>query len=189
MSVTRTEAEEALEAIESMVKKTRHSIARESFYVTLIITGIVWFIGFTCTQFLPAEIVGYIWIGLSILGSALGAFLGIRRSKRIRSPLTASVARRVLIFWLLLVCYGIVIIAIAKPTDGKQATIMVILFIMLGQLATGLLFSFFLFWWVLPITALALTGYYLLPDIFYLWMAILGGGGMIAFGLYIRFRW
>jgi hypothetical protein len=29
----------------------------------------------------------------------------------------------------------------------------------------------------------------LLPGIFYLWMAILGGGGMIALGLYIRARW
>ena len=56
-------------------------------------------------------------------------------------------------------------------------------------LAMGLLFSFSSVWWALPITALALAGYFLLPGIFYLWMAILGGGGMIALGLYIRFRW
>ena len=65
----------------------------------------------------------------------------------------------------------------------------IILFIMLGQLAMGLLFSFSSIWWALPITALALVGYFLLPGIFYLWMAILGGGGMIALGLYIRSRW
>jgi len=53
----------------------------------------------------------------------------------------------------------------------------------------GLLFSFSTVWWTLPITALALVGYFLLPDIFYLWMAILGGGGMIALGVYIRSRW
>jgi hypothetical protein len=39
------------------------------------------------------------------------------------------------------------------------------------------------------ITALALVGYFLLPGIFNLWMAILGGGGMIVLGLYIRSRW
>jgi len=189
MDISPTEAEETLAAIQTVARKTRNSIASGAFYVTLIITGIAWLIGFTCTQFLPPEIVGYVWTGLSILGSVLGTVLGIRRGKRVRSPLTAPIAKRVITFWLLLVCYGITVIAIAKPTDGKQATIMVILFIMLGQLATGLLFSFFLFWWVLPITALALIGYFLLPDIFYLWMAILGGGGMIAFGLYIRYRW
>ena len=53
----------------------------------------------------------------------------------------------------------------------------------------GLLFSFSMVWWTLPITVLALVGYFLLPDFFYLWMSILGGGGMIALGLYIRFRW
>jgi hypothetical protein len=60
---------------------------------------------------------------------------------------------------------------------------------MLGQLAMGLLFSFSSVWWALPITFLALAGYFLLPGIFYLWMALLGGGGMIILGLYIRFRW
>ena len=44
-------------------------------------------------------------------------------------------------------------------------------------------------WPSIVITALALIGYFLLPGIFYLWMAILGGGGMIALGLYIRSRW
>ena len=68
-------------------------------------------------------------------------------------------------------------------------TMFVILFIMLGQLAMGLLFSFSSVWWALPVTALALAGYFLMPDIFYLWVAILGGGGMIALGLYIRSRW
>jgi hypothetical protein len=189
MNVSPTEAEEALADIQTVARKTRHSIFGEPFYVILFITGIAWLIGFTCTQFLPQEIIGYIWTGLSILGSILGTVLGIRRGKRVHSPLTVPIAKRVITSWLLLICYGVATIAIAKPTDGKQTTMLVILFIMLGWLATGLLFSFFLFWWVLPVTALSLIGYFLLPDIFYLWMAILGGGGMIAFGLYIRFRW
>jgi hypothetical protein len=66
---------------------------------------------------------------------------------------------------------------------------LIILFIMVGQFAMGLLFSFSSTWWALPITALALAGYFLLPGFFYLWMAVLGGGGMIVLGLYIRWRW
>ena len=65
----------------------------------------------------------------------------------------------------------------------------IILFIMIGQMAMGLMLSFSATWWALPITALALAGYLLLPDFFYLWMAILVGGGMIALGLYIHSRW
>ena len=110
-------------------------------------------------------------------------------SGRVHNPSFNATAKRAGIFWLLLILYGIAAIAIAGPKDGKQATMLIILFIMLGQLAMGLLLSFSATWWALPITALALAGYFLLPDFFYLWMGVLVGGGMIALGLYIRSRW
>jgi hypothetical protein len=184
MNVSPSEAEEALAAIQSMAQKTRRSIASSGAYITLIATGIVWLIGF-----MRGAIVVYIWVGMSILGSILGIVLGVRMGKRVRSPATIPMKRRVGLFWLLLVLYGIAVIAITQPTDGKQVTMPVILFVLLGQMAMGLLFSFSSVWWALPITALALVGYFLLPGIFYLWMSLLGGGGMIALGLYIRSRW
>jgi hypothetical protein len=189
MNVSPSEAEEALAAIQAMAQRTRRSIASGGTYITLIVTGIVWLVGFTCTQFLQGPIVAYIWAALSILGGTLATVLGLRVGRRVRSPATAPVAKRVGLFWLLLVFYGIAAVAIARPTDGRQVTMLVILFIMLGQVAMGLLFSFSSVWWALPITALALVGYFLLPGFFYLWMALLGGGGMIVLGLYIRSRW
>ena len=189
MDISPNEAEEALADIQKVTQKTRHSIASGGTYITLIITGFIWLVGFTCTQYLPAEIVGYIWAGLSILGVILGTVLGIRMGRRVRSPVTVPTVKRVVLFWVFLAFYGIAAITVARPTDGKQATMLVILFIMLGQLAMGLLFSFSSVWWALPITALALAGYFLLPDIYYLWMAVLVGGSMIALGLYIRLRW
>jgi hypothetical protein len=188
MNISSTEAEENLAAIQIMMQKTRHSIASGGTYITLIVTGVVWLFGFLSTQFVP-EISGYVWTVGSILGTILGTVLGFRMGKRVRSPSTAPTAKRIGLFWLLLVFYGIATIAVARPTDGKQATIFIVLFIMLGQLAMGLLFSFSSVWWALPITALALVGYFLLPGIFYLWMAVLGGGGMIALGFYIRYKW
>jgi hypothetical protein len=189
MNISPNEAEEALAAVKKVTQKTRHSIASSGAYISLIITGIVWLVGYTCTQFLSGEIVIFTWIGLSILGGTLATVLGIRTGKHVRSPSTAATAKRIGFFWLLLVLYGIAAITIVRPTDGKQMTMLIILFIMVGQMAMGLLLSFSSVWWTLPITALALAGYFLLPDIFYLWMAILGGGGMIVLGLYIRSRW
>ena len=66
---------------------------------------------------------------------------------------------------------------------------MVACFPLIGQLSMGMLISFSSVWWALPITALALVGYFLLPGLFYLWMGVLVGGGMIALGLYIHARW
>ena len=189
MNISPNEAEEALAAIQKMTKKTRHSIASSGAYIFLVITGIIWLFGFLSTQFLSGEIVGFIWTGLSLLGSAVAILLGTRMGKHVRSPSVNASAKRAVIFWLLLVFYAIAAIAVARPTDGKQVTIFIILFTMVGQSAMGLLLSFSSTWWALPITALALVGYFLLPGFFYLWMGVLGGGGMIILGLYIRYRW
>ncbi len=189
MNISPDKAEEALQAIQRMTHKTRHAITSGGTYITLIVTGAVWLIGFIGTQFLPREISGLLWAGLSLLGTFLGILLGHRMGGRLRSPATAAMVKRVALFWLLLICFALAVIAVAWPLEGKQATMLVILFIMLGQMAMGLLFSFSSVWWTLPITALALVGYFLFPGIFYLWMGILGGGGMIALGLYIHSRW
>jgi hypothetical protein len=189
MNISPTEAEEALEVIQSVANKTRRSIAEGGTYITLIITGVVWLIGFMATQFLPYDVVGYIWTGLCVLGTILGYVLGSQRGKRLRSPDASLIIKRVGIFWLLLILFGISTIVITRPADGKQAVMLIVLFIMLGQMSMGLIFSFSSVWWTLPITALALIGYFLFPDIYYLWMSILGGGGMIVYGLYIRSRW
>ncbi len=189
MNISPDEAEEALAAIQKVMQKTRHSIAKSGAYIFLIVTGAVWLTGFLATQFLTGAIVAYIWLGASLLGSAVATFFGIRSGPRVRGPSMNVSARRAITFWLLLVLYAVSAIAIARPTDGKQVTMFIVLFIMIGQLSMGLLLSFSSVWWALPITALALAGYFLLPNIFYLWMGLLVGGGMIILGLYIHSRW
>ncbi len=92
-------------------------------------------------------------------------------------------------FWLLLVFFCIATIA-HRPTHGRETGDHVHHPVHHARPAVhGPAALFLAVWWAVPITALALAGYFLLPDIFYLWMAILGGGGMIALGLYIRSRW
>jgi hypothetical protein len=189
MNISPTEAEEALAAIQAMTQKTRQSIASSGAHVSLIVTGAVWLIGFICNQFLSGQILSYIWIGLSILGGTVATILGIRSSKHVRNPSAGATAKRVSLIWLLLVVYCIAAIAVAYPIDGKQLTMFIVLFVLIGWMAMGLLLSFSSFWPGLLIIAMALAGYFLLPDFFYLWMGILVGGGMIALGLYIRFRW
>lgn len=189
MNLSPDEAEEALLAIQKVTQKTRRSIANSGAPIFLTLTGIIWLVGFLATQFLTGAIVAYIWIGMSVLGSLLSIPLGLRTGRRVRGPSTAAYTKRIGLFWLFLVLYGIAFIAVAQPTDGKQMTMFIVLLVMLGQLSMGMLLSFSSFWWALPITALALLGYFLLPGIFYLWMGVLVGGGMIALGLYIYLRW
>ena len=72
---------------------------------------------------------------------------------------------------------------------GLVAVSLLVLFVMVGWNSMSLLLSFTSVWPGLILTALALVGYFLLPGLFNLWMAVLGGGGMITLGLYISLRW
>ena len=189
MNISPSEAEEALAAIQTMTQKTRQSIASGSAYVSLIITGVVWLIGFTATQFLTPPLIVWIWIVTSIVGSALATFIGIRAGKRIRIASSAVTGKRIATFWVLLILFAAAIIAVAHPTDGKQITLLIILLAMIGQMGMGLLLSFSATWWTVPVAAVALIGYFFALDWFFLWMGLLGGGTMIILGLYIRLRW
>lgn len=189
MDISPDEAEEALADIQKISQKTRRSIASSGVHISLIATGIVWLGGFMSTQFLTGDILIYIWIGLSLLGSISGTLLGMRSGKRVRSPSTAATAKRIGLIWLLLAIYCAAAIAVAWPMEGKQITTTVILFVLISWLVMGSLLSITSIWPGLIIIALVLAGYFLLPAIFYLWIAILGGGGMIILGLYIRSRW
>jgi hypothetical protein len=128
-------------------------------------------------------------MGLDVLGGVLSAVVGARMNRRVRSPSAASSGKRIAWFWLLLFFYCVAAIYVAWPVDGMKIAMFITLFVMIGWMAMGLLLSFVSIKWGLAITALALIGYFLLPDFFYLLMAILGGGGMIALGIYIRYRW
>jgi hypothetical protein len=189
MNISPTEAEEALAAIQAMMKKTRRAISSSGAYGFLIVWGVVWILGFLSSQFLPGEIGGTIWIVVDILGGILSAVIGVRMGTHVRSPSTTTSGKRIGIFWFLLFFYVAAAIWVAWPVDGKQLAMFIILFVMVGWVAMGLLLSFASVQTGLVITALALIGYFLLPGIFYLWMAVLGGGGMISLGLYIRSRW
>jgi hypothetical protein len=189
MNISPTEAEEALNAIQTMMQKTRRAISSSGAYKFMILWGFIWLLGFLNSQFLPNKIVGFVWMGLDILGGILSAVIGVRMNRAVRTSTSSISGKRIAFFWLLLFIYCVIALAITWPLDGKQLAMFIILFITIGWVAMGLLLSFVSAWWGLALLALSLIGYFLLPGIFYLWMAFLGGGGMIALGVYIRLRW
>lgn len=189
MDLSPREAQEALAVVQNMMDKTRRAISSTGAYLFLIIWGFVWLFGFSANHFLTGEAVGYSWMVLDTLGGALSVLMGIRLGKKFRSASINKTGKNIGYFWLLLFVYCGILLLVTSPGDMKMGSLIIILFVMIGWIAMGLLLSATSIWWGLAITALALVGYYLLPDIFFLWMAVLGGGGMIALGFYIRSRW
>ncbi|MDK2982363.1 MAG: hypothetical protein PWQ55_2710 [Chloroflexota bacterium] len=189
MNISPTEAEEALAAVQKMTRRTRHALSTSGAYIFLIYTGMIWLAGFLANQFLPEQQAALVWAAASLLGSALSIASGLRMSRRVQGPLTGTYGRRIGLFWGFLALFCLGVIAAVQPIDGKQLTLVIILFVLVGQCAMSLVFSFSYGWWALPVGALALGGYFLIPQYFYLWMAVLVGAPMIVLGLVIRRKW
>lgn len=189
MNISPSEAEEALAAIQAIMQKTRRSIASSGAYNFLILWGIIWLVGFLNSQFLPNQTASFVWMGLDILGGIISVVIGVRLNRGIRTSMPTTTGRRIGLFWLLLFLFCIAAVAVVWPIDGKQFAMFIIFFVTLGWISMGLLLSFASAWWGLGLIGLSLIGYFLFYDFFYLWMAILGGGGMIALGIYVRNRW
>ena len=189
MNITPTEAEDALAAIQSMVHKTRRAISGSGAYAFMVIWGAVWLIGFLGNQFLPEEWIGWNWLIIDTLGGIASWVIGARMNRVLRSASSLTTGRRIGLFWLLVIVYAAIAIAVAWPVGTLEVAMYIVLFVMLGLLAMSLLLSLISLRPTLVITGVAVAAYFLLPAYFHLIMGILCGGGLIVFGLYIRNRW
>ena len=87
MDVSPIEAEQALAAVNTVMQKTRHSMASSGAYTFLILTGAVWLLGFVATQFLPGPIVAYIWTALSLLACVVSIpWIEVPSTSKMASP-------------------------------------------------------------------------------------------------------
>ncbi len=60
---------------------------------------------------------------------------------------------------------------------------------MFAYILIGLWLDRFFIWLGALVTVATVVGYYFIGEYFYLWMAVCGGGALIASGLFIRKNW
>lgn len=185
MDVTPQEARQSLADIEAIMRQTRRSVAFSGAPYYLMLWGAIWFLGNVAEQFLSGTQAGYVWLALDSVGLVVSVLIGYRVGSRIRTP----VGPRIGLFWLALLIYGVVLVLIVQPDTANQTNLMISLLAMFGYVVTGLWIGGRLALLGLVVTVLALVGYFAWPAYFSLWMAVVGGGGLFATGLYILRAW
>ena len=165
----RNEAHESLEIVRQATELTRQAVARAGTGYMLIIWGIVWLVG------------GYLWLVLDVFG-IVGTAVVILKS---RSQVRSTHGKKIGIFWLILFVYGALIFWIAGPIQGDNYLLFITILVSFGYVVMGLWFSPPLLYIGLSITALALVGWQLIPAYLGAWLALVGGGGLIASGIFI----
>jgi hypothetical protein len=191
--ITKEEAQASLEEIDRIILLTRRGIARAGTAPIVIMWGIIWMIGFAGVQFFP-EHTNKLWTALDVIGIS-GSFLSGFWSRK--SPIKSPYHGKIGLSWLLLFAFGVIWLCLLAPWQGSHAavrlgrqmaaywsTVPMFAYIIMGLW----LDRFFLVLGTL-VTLATLAGYYFITDTFFLWMAVVGGGSLVAGGVFIRKYW
>ena len=120
------------------------------------------------------------------VGGLLSMVAGFTQSRRIRLPVNAR------FLGVLAALLGFA--ALFPFVLGAQPTVRAVyayvcLVAMQAYVVAGLWTDTYLLWAGLLVTVLVLAGVVLFPAIFWIWMAVCGGGTLIATGFYVRHGW
>ncbi len=170
-----------LRAIRQIMERTRRAGDAHGGWF-MILWGAIWFVGFLGSQFLQGQISGWVWLGLDVVGMAGSVALGARMSHRgaAHSPLWRPVA-----YWLVAVIgFDFLLIWLLGLTTVREGSLVLLLTIAL----TYFQFGIFSTWKVSAvgagIGALTVLSVVIVPDYFFLAMAVLGGGLLAGSGFW-----
>ena len=181
MPLTPTEAADALRDIDQMEQRSSTVRGYQKASPYLILWGFIWLIGYSLSYARPQW--GIAWAVLSVIG-VIGSFVV---GMRLRSEGNRGGGWRYGATFLAVFFFITALFAIMPPRQPMQVgaffPILVALFYSLigiwsrGQrmLITGV-----------AIAVLTLIGFFYLPAYFMLWMAVVGGGGLILGGIWLR---
>jgi hypothetical protein len=182
MDISPTEAEKTLASIRETEDQMRKAMNASGGGYQMLIWGVIMMIGYTLNQFadhLSTAAVAGTWIALSVAGNIVSVSIGARMARKFHSPLGARIGAMLPIF----ILFGFVGAFFVHPAGPREINLLVYLLVMLWLAMMGLWVKVSLLWISLIFTGLMLFGYLVLPDYFFLWLAIVGGGAMIGSGL------
>lgn len=182
MTLEPDDAAHSLSEIAAVERRTRQTLAYGRSSAAIILWGVLLVFGYTFGFAFP-DLERKAWFAVIAMGFAGCTFLGSRRSSQAgRSPWDQPI----LFGQLVLYAYGWMFVTILWPLAPRQLNAFWPNVFMLGFALAGLWLGRAFLLLGLSVTALTLVGYFWSGPWFGLWMAVVGGGGLIAGGLWLR---
>lgn len=188
MNVSREEAAQALSDIhrasDKVIKRTGYRHGGPYF----IVWGLVWMVANGASYFLPDQR-NLIWgVGIGI-GMTVSIVMGIAQSKRFKAePGTSDmrIGRNIGLTSLIMLTFIFCVAWIARPESDAQVNAIISILFPFIYMAAGVWAGWRLFAIGFVTAAAILAGYIWLQAYFDLWMAVFGGGSLIAGGIWLR---
>jgi len=202
MDISREEAQTSLADIATVTDTTRKVTDYAGTDIILGVWGVLWTVGFVQSHLLAGpgsahvNQAGFVWLLLVSIGIVASLVLG----KRYRAPVENPAGKRVGYFWFALYAYAWLVMAMLCPfirfqgvpdyEIGRFMCAINCVIPMFAYVVMGLwLEQRFLLRMGLGLTAAIAVGYFVLPALFYLWMAVIGGGSFLGSAGWMRFQW
>ncbi|HEY0282081.1 MAG TPA: hypothetical protein VGC27_05610 [Rhizomicrobium sp.] len=181
MSLSSKEAAETLSDVERASRRSAQLYGYSRSAPHLIMWGSIWVVGYTQTDLFP-RYANWGWIALILAGVIGGAIIGQRNAALKHGPL----AWRMFAVSAIAIFFVFATYTIMWPVRGEAIAAY-------PALITGTLYAGIGLWaglrYVITgivVVAATLGGYFFLHEHLLLWMAFVGGGGMILAGIWFR---
>ena len=191
MNVTRDEAAKALDEIgRAGSRMTRLSIYAD-IAPMLVLWGLIWLAANLVTEFRP-EFSGRAWLAGEVIGTPLTLYLVIRHARRSGARIRQAggdpkaAGNRIGLLGAIVFCFITSMSVVVAPLNQRQTDAFISLFFAFGYAMGGVWGGWRLVAIGAATAAAILFGYFGLQEHFYLWMAVVGGGALIAGGLWLR---
>ena len=180
MPMTPNEAADALRDIEQTGRRSGQAVGYRYAAPYFIVWGVVWMVGYAGTDLFPAR-AGWIWLAAIAGGAIASAVVGRGRAMRGAMQGWKSFALVAIVFLFIYATY-----AVMWPVAPRQQSAFVPL--LAGAVYSGVGVFAGVRWIVAGATVAALTlaGFFLIHQHYDLWMAAVGGGGLVLAGLWMR---
>ena len=191
MNVTRDEAARALEEI----GQAGGRMHRLSLYADLapmfLLWGLIWFSANLVTEFRP-ELSGLAWLTGEVLGTPLTIFFTVRQGRRSGARIRQAggnpkaLGSRMALLGAVAMGFVASTIAVMSPLNARQFDAFISLVFAFAYALGGIWGGWRLIAIGVVTAAAILFGYFALDQHFYLWMGVVGGGALVAGGLWLR---
>ena len=192
VDLSQEEAREALAQIDQVTLQMRRTVGSGPMGYQLIQWGLIWILAFLLGFLYPPQ-TGRIWGILASLGAlgSLGAGLLSARHPTVTSAAARKLGLQILWFWLAVMGFAMVFGFVLRFRSHTDQLIFFVATIMLAYVVMGIwLRSTILGLIGLVVAAAAVVARLCVPTPYIsLWMALFGGGSLLAGGLYVRLRW
>lgn len=179
------DAAAALAEIETARTAMRRVIRAHRGHYHLWIWGVIW-IAMPLTALFGGDDAAHYFGWICLPGIIASIAVGIAQSRQIKGPVNPRFLGVIAALVLFAVLFPFVLHARA---DARSLYTYLCLVSMQGYVIAGLWTDSYLLWLGLIVTALILVGFFLLPGVFWLWMAACGGGSLVLTGFYVRHFW